>query len=89
MIVEMLALKDLRICKQCAAEIPVNAKFCPKCGAVQEELQFNQPAPQAQPVQQPVAQGPVPTQPAPIQQPAPQEPAPAQPVETNNAQENN
>lgn len=87
--VEMLALKDLRICKQCAAEIPVNAKFCPKCGAVQEELQFNQPAPQAQQVQQPVAQGPVPTQPAPIQQPAPQEPAPAQPVETNNAQENN
>lgn len=38
---EMLALKDLRICKTCAAEIPLNAKFCPKCGTVQEEIQQN------------------------------------------------
>ena len=36
--VEMLALKDLRICKKCAAEISTSAKFCPKCGAVQEEI---------------------------------------------------
>ena len=36
---EMLALKDLRICKVCAAEIAVNSKFCPKCGAVQEDNQ--------------------------------------------------
>ncbi len=36
---EMLALKDLRLCKTCAAEIPLTAKFCPKCGAVQEEIQ--------------------------------------------------
>lgn len=97
--VEMLALKDLRICKQCATEIPVNAKFCPKCGAVQEELQFNQPGVQVQPTQQPVAQEPMPAQPVqqpvpqapaqPVQQPEPQGPAPAQPVEANNTQENN
>lgn len=36
---EMLALKDLRLCKVCAAEIPLTARFCPKCGAVQEEAQ--------------------------------------------------
>ena len=35
---EMLALKDLRICKNCAAEISISAKFCPKCGTVQEEI---------------------------------------------------
>lgn len=37
MSMEMLGLKDLRLCKKCAAEISINAKFCPKCGAVQEE----------------------------------------------------
>lgn len=35
---EMLSLKNLRICKKCAAEISVNAKFCPSCGAQQEEI---------------------------------------------------
>ena len=35
---EMLSLKNLRICKKCAAEISVNAKFCPSCGAKQEEI---------------------------------------------------
>ena len=35
---EILSLKDLRLCKTCAAEIALNAKFCPKCGAVQEEI---------------------------------------------------
>lgn len=35
---EMLTLKGLRICKKCAAEIAVNARFCPKCGAEQEEI---------------------------------------------------
>ena len=35
---EMLSLKNLRICKKCAAEISVSAKFCPKCGAEQEEI---------------------------------------------------
>ena len=34
---ELRALKDLRLCKVCASEIPITAKFCPKCGAVQEE----------------------------------------------------
>ena len=34
---EMLSLKDLRICKKCASEISISAKFCPKCGALQEE----------------------------------------------------
>ncbi len=59
---EMLALKDLRICKGCATEIPVNAKFCPKCGTVQDEIQINTPMQQpAAPVQQPVA---------PVQEPA-------------------
>ena len=68
-------------------------------GAVQEELQFNQPGVQVQPTQQPVAQEPMPAQPVqqpvpqaptqPVQQPAPQGPAPAQPVEANNTQENN
>lgn len=35
---EMLALKDLRLCTVCAAEIPLTAKFCPKCGKPQEEI---------------------------------------------------
>ena len=35
---EMLALKDLRLCNVCAAEIPLTAKFCPKCGKPQEEI---------------------------------------------------
>ncbi len=34
---ELLSLKDLRVCKSCAAEISINSKFCPKCGAVQED----------------------------------------------------
>lgn len=34
---EMLTLKDLRLCKKCAAQISINAKFCPSCGALQEE----------------------------------------------------
>lgn len=32
---EMLALKDLCLCKVCATEININSKFCPKCGADQ------------------------------------------------------
>lgn len=35
---EMLSLKDLRICKNCASEIALNARFCPKCGSAQEEI---------------------------------------------------
>ena len=34
---EILSLKDLRLCSNCSAEIALNARFCPKCGAVQEE----------------------------------------------------
>lgn len=34
---EMLALKNLCVCKKCASEISMSAKFCPKCGASQEE----------------------------------------------------
>lgn len=33
---EMLALKNLRLCYKCAYEMDINAKFCPKCGAVQD-----------------------------------------------------
>ena len=33
---EMLELKDLRICKKCGAEVALEAKFCSKCGCVQE-----------------------------------------------------
>lgn len=33
---EMLELKDLRICKKCGAEVAIEAKFCSKCGCVQE-----------------------------------------------------
>lgn len=35
---EMLALKNLRLCKKCASEIAITAKFCPKCGAQQETI---------------------------------------------------
>lgn len=66
--IEMLSLKDLRLCKTCAAEIPLTAKFCPKCGAVQEEVKpvvenntanttpvaTETPAVESTPVQQPV-----------------------------------
>ena len=34
---EMRALKNLRLCKKCGAEIALSAKFCPSCGAAQEE----------------------------------------------------
>lgn len=34
---EILSLKNLRLCKNCASEIPLSAKFCPKCGALQED----------------------------------------------------
>ena len=34
---EILSLKNLRLCKNCASEIPISAKFCPKCGALQED----------------------------------------------------
>ena len=37
--VEILSLKDLKLCSNCATEIALNAKFCPKCGTVQEESQ--------------------------------------------------
>lgn len=35
---EMRALKDLRLCTKCGAEIALKAKFCPSCGAQQEEI---------------------------------------------------
>lgn len=35
---EMRALKDLRLCTKCGSEIPLSARFCPKCGAQQEEI---------------------------------------------------
>lgn len=36
---ELLGLKNLRLCKICASEISINAKFCPKCGSAQEKIQ--------------------------------------------------
>lgn len=33
---EMLALKDMKLCEKCASEISINAKFCSQCGAPQE-----------------------------------------------------
>lgn len=36
---EMLSLKNLRLCKVCGTEINLNAKFCSKCGAVQENIE--------------------------------------------------
>lgn len=39
---EILELKDLRLCKVCAAEISINAKFCPKCGASSSEEEQQQ-----------------------------------------------
>lgn len=37
---EMRALKDLRLCNKCGAEISLTAKFCPSCGAQQEEVKI-------------------------------------------------
>lgn len=37
---EIRALKDIRLCKTCAAEIAFEAKFCPKCGAAQENIEI-------------------------------------------------
>ena len=56
--IELLQLKDLRMCKVCAAEIPLNAKFCPKCGTMQEEENTatqEQGATEQNVVEQPVA----------------------------------
>lgn len=41
---EILSLKNLRLCKKCGAEISLTAKFCPKCGATQEEEKANDDA---------------------------------------------
>ena len=35
---ELRTLKDLRLCTKCGAEIALAAKFCPSCGAKQEEV---------------------------------------------------
>lgn len=51
---ELLALKDLRLCEKCAAEVPLNAKFCPKCGAPQEEKTTSNIQPEAEVVEQKV-----------------------------------
>lgn len=36
---QCLELKDKKQCPQCFAEIEKNVKFCPKCGAKQEEIE--------------------------------------------------
>ena len=38
---EIRSLKNIRLCKVCASEISITARFCPKCGAVQEDAQGN------------------------------------------------
>ena len=35
---EVRSLKNLRLCIKCGAEIELKDKFCPKCGAEQEEV---------------------------------------------------
>lgn len=47
---EILELKDLRLCRKCAAEVPVSAKFCPKCGASQEEMDVKDSIPEVEKV---------------------------------------
>lgn len=47
---EILELKDLRLCRKCAAEVPVSAKFCPKCGASQEEMDAKDSIPEVEKV---------------------------------------
>ena len=32
---EILALKNIKICSNCGAQVEVNAEFCPKCGQKQ------------------------------------------------------
>ena len=34
---EIRAINNIKLCDKCFAEIGLNAKFCPQCGAVQEE----------------------------------------------------
>lgn len=34
---ELLNLKDMKKCENCAKEIDIEAKFCPECGAKQKE----------------------------------------------------
>ena len=83
---EMLSLKDLRLCKICAAEIPLTAKFCPKCGAVQEEqapvttVVESATVVENTTVEEPVAEV-VAEEPAPVVE--------EQPQEENNTEENN
>lgn len=38
MLNQILALKDKKQCEKCFAEININDKFCPTCGAEQEEV---------------------------------------------------
>jgi len=47
---EILELKDLRLCRKCAAEVPLAAKFCPKCGASQEEMDAKDSIPEVEKV---------------------------------------
>jgi len=32
---QLLALKDIKICSSCGAQVQVNSEFCPKCGVKQ------------------------------------------------------
>jgi len=38
---EILALKNIRVCPHCGAQVEANSEFCPKCGKKQDEAVEN------------------------------------------------
>ena len=47
--VELLALKNMKVCSNCYSEINLSAKYCPSCGCIQENKEPEQEQEQTTP----------------------------------------
>ena len=75
---EIRAINNLKLCEKCFAEIGLDSKFCPKCGAKQEEKEEPKQEPQNA-VEAVIAAEPV----LPVEVVTPAEEAVAEPVTEN------
>ena len=50
---ECIDLKDKKVCQKCYSQIEKNMKFCPECGAKQEETEKNEDVKQVEVVEEP------------------------------------
>ena len=49
---ECIDLKDKKVCQKCYSQIEKNMKFCPECGAKQEETEKNEDVKQVEVVEE-------------------------------------